>query len=161
MRRVVKRRLIINLICIKTGLLIDVRLILRKCVTGKLQRKGFMMHTAMFCPKHLKLYGLFVLLFLSFTCRSQVNPLANALAHNDYWHKHPLTDALSYGCTYIEAHIYLRNPKLIVAHVSPSLKNGVPWSACNFSLYKLASTNKLVMLKNFLLATPARYAQVN
>ena len=48
--------------------------------------------------------------------------LPNAYAHNDYWHKRPLFDALDNGFTYIEADIYLRKEKLIVAHILPWLK---------------------------------------
>lgn len=52
----------------------------------------------------------------------QIIPLPNAYAHNDYWHKRPLYDALDNGFTNIEADIYLRDNKLIVAHVLPRLR---------------------------------------
>lgn len=50
---------------------------------------------------------------------SQSSMLPNAYAHNDYWHKHPLFDALSNGFSYIEADVFLRNGELIVAHSMP------------------------------------------
>lgn len=68
--------------------------------------------------------GLILLIFLSFACGksfAQSIPLINAFAHNDYWHKHPLHDALDNGFTQVEADIYLRNGKLIVAHILPML----------------------------------------
>jgi hypothetical protein len=53
---------------------------------------------------------------------SQVIPLPHAYAHNDYWHKRPLFDALSNGFTHMEADIWLRHSSLVVAHVLPMLK---------------------------------------
>ncbi len=47
--------------------------------------------------------------------------LPNAYAHNDYWHKRPLFDALDNGFTYVEADVYLWRGKLIVAHILPFL----------------------------------------
>lgn len=43
--------------------------------------------------------------------------LPNAFAHNDYWHKRPLHDALDNGFTHVEADIYLQRGALIVTHV--------------------------------------------
>lgn len=67
---------------------------------------------------------LFIALFLvcSFNGKSQCIPLANAFAHNDYWHKHPLFDAVKNGYTNIEADVFLYNNKLIVAHINPYFK---------------------------------------
>jgi len=48
-------------------------------------------------------------------------PLINAFAHNDYFHKRPLFDALDNGYHHIEADVYLRRGKLIVAHIFPVL----------------------------------------
>lgn len=48
--------------------------------------------------------------------------LPNAYAHNDYWNKRPLLDALENGFTYIEADVFLRNGQLIVAHILPCFK---------------------------------------
>jgi hypothetical protein len=81
-----------------------------------------MMHAASFCLKHLKLTLLTLLLSIAFKSYSQNVPLSNAFAHNDYWHKRPLYDALDNGYTHIEADIYLRQGKLIVAHLFPLFK---------------------------------------
>ena len=72
-----------------------------------------------------KLYKTIVLIFLLISAtavRSQTIILANAYAHNDYWHKRPLLDALDHGFTYVEADVYLRDDKLIVAHFLPCFK---------------------------------------
>jgi hypothetical protein len=81
-----------------------------------------MMHAASFCLKHLKLLFTALLVFTAFNAYSQNVPLANAFAHNDYWHKRPLYDALDNGYTHIEADIYLRKGKLVVAHLLPLFK---------------------------------------
>lgn len=66
---------------------------------------------------------LFISLILTqFYCKAQSTPLLNGFAHNDYRHKHPLFDALDNGFTNIEADIFLKNNKLIVAHVFPYFK---------------------------------------
>jgi len=62
------------------------------------------------------------LIFTQFYCKAQSTPLLNGFAHNDYRHKHPLFDALENGFTNIEADIFLKNNKLIVAHVFPYFK---------------------------------------
>lgn len=51
--------------------------------------------------------------------KSQITILPNAYAHNDYWHKRPLFDALKNGFTYVEADVFLRDDQLIVAHTMP------------------------------------------
>lgn len=51
-------------------------------------------------------------------------PLANAYAHNDYWHKRPLLDALENGYTNIEVDIFLVGDEFIVAHLNPFFKQG-------------------------------------
>lgn len=80
------------------------------------------MRTAIFCPKHLKFLFLILLIHLGCNSYSQNLTLANGFAHNDYWHKRPLYDALDNGFTHIEADIYLRRNKLIVAHILPFFK---------------------------------------
>lgn len=80
------------------------------------------MHKASNCPKHLKLLFFLMLIFFSTAAYPQNVPLLHAFAHNDYWHKRPLYDALDNGYTHIEADVYLRNNKLIVAHVLPILR---------------------------------------
>ncbi len=98
-------------------------LIFKTHLTGSfVQQKQLMMQAASFCLKHLKLLFLVLLAFTAFNSYSQNVPLANAFAHNDYWHKRPLYDALDNGYTHIEADIYLRHGKLIVAHMLPVLK---------------------------------------
>lgn len=57
------------------------------------------------------------------TVESQNIILPNAYAHNDYWHKRPLLDALDNGFTYVEADVYLKNGRLIVTHILPYFKN--------------------------------------
>jgi hypothetical protein len=73
----------------------------------------------MFCLKHL-LCVLF-LLCATYTTHAQA-ALGNAFSHNDYWHKHPLYDALNNGYAYIETDIYLRGNSLVVAHILPCLR---------------------------------------
>lgn len=68
------------------------------------------------------LVGLF--LFSLQIVHAQLVPLPNAFAHNDYRHRHPLFDALQNGYTNIEADIFLRRGKLIVAHIDPYFKSG-------------------------------------
>jgi hypothetical protein len=80
------------------------------------------MQAASFCLKHLKLLLSLLLVLSALHCYPQNIPLANAFAHNDYWHKRPLYDALDNGYTHIEADIYLRHGKLIVAHLLPLFK---------------------------------------
>ena len=67
--------------------------------------------------------SLFVLFLFSLqTVRSQSVPLPNAFAHNDYRHPHPLYDALANGYTNVEADIFLKNGRLVVAHIDPFFK---------------------------------------
>ncbi|MCJ8211493.1 phosphatidylinositol-specific phospholipase C/glycerophosphodiester phosphodiesterase family protein [Mucilaginibacter sp. RS28] len=77
------------------------------------------MQPARNCPKHLKLLASLALILFSLKVYSQNITLQNAFAHNDYWHKRPLFDALENGYSNIEADIYLRNNRLIVAHLLP------------------------------------------
>src|SRR5687768_2334780 len=56
---------------------------------------------------------------------AQVTPLANAHAHNDYEHKRPLMDALSFGFTSVEADIYLIDNELYVSHNYPKNLKGI------------------------------------
>jgi len=52
-----------------------------------------------------------------------ITPLPNGYSHNDYCHNRPLFDALENGFMHIEADIFLKNDKLIVAHVFPYFKD--------------------------------------
>src|SRR5450432_2125763 len=63
-----------------------------------------------------------VLISLSHSGSAQVIALPHGYAHNDYWHKRPLFDALENGFTYIEADVYLRHSHLLVAHRPPFLR---------------------------------------
>jgi hypothetical protein len=63
----------------------------------------------------------FLTLFFKPNANAQSLPLTNGFAHNDYWHKRPLFDALENGFTYIEADVYEREGRLIVAHLFPAL----------------------------------------
>ena len=59
---------------------------------------------------------LFFMSITTFKASSQNITLSNGYAHNDYWHKHPLFDALDKGFTYVEADVFLKGNKLVVAH---------------------------------------------
>ena len=48
--------------------------------------------------------------------RTDVEPLPQAHAHNDYEHARPLQDALSHGFTSVEADVWLVDGELLVAH---------------------------------------------
>ncbi len=50
-------------------------------------------------------------------------PLAQAHAHNDYFHARPLLDALDHGFTSVEADIFLHDDRLLVAHYQWQLKH--------------------------------------
>ena len=81
------------------------------------------MPSAILSVKLLKT-GFFVLLLLSpLIVRCQLVPLPNAFAHNDYFHKRPLFDALENGYTNIEADIFLEDDNLIVAHINPFFRS--------------------------------------
>lgn len=70
-----------------------------------------------------KHYLIIVFVLTAFSPQAQTSIiLPNAYAHNDYYHKRPLLDALDNGFTYVEADVYLRKDKLIVAHILPCFK---------------------------------------
>lgn len=67
------------------------------------------------------------LLLLSMSMAGQARaeeppPLRSAHAHNDYYHKRPLLDALEQGFTSVEADIFLVDGELLVAHSSFEIK---------------------------------------
>jgi hypothetical protein len=72
--------------------------------------------------RRIKLLLFFLFAVVQINCFAQSTPLLNAFAHNDYCHKHPLYDALENGFTSIEADIFLKDNKLIVAHIFPYFK---------------------------------------
>lgn len=49
-------------------------------------------------------------------------PLLRAHAHNDYWHKRPLLDALDQDFASVEADVFLVDGKLLVGHSRDELK---------------------------------------
>ena len=49
-------------------------------------------------------------------------PLDQAHAHNDYYHKRPLLDALDQGFCSVEADVFLKNGKLLVGHFQFELR---------------------------------------
>lgn len=70
--------------------------------------------------------GLLLLLLLvgwsdSIGRAADVQPLAQAHAHNDYLHERPLLDALDHGFTSVEADIFLVDGQLLVAHTRREL----------------------------------------
>lgn len=76
----------------------------------------------------LKIPGMYiklvVVVYFLLTCHAlsaQDCILKNAHAHNDYKHKHPLSDALQNKFNSIEADIFLINNQLIVSHTRPFL----------------------------------------
>lgn len=72
--------------------------------------------------KLLRPFLLLSLLKIAPPTKSQITILPNAYAHNDYWHKRPLFDALKSGFTYVEADVFLLNNELVVAHNLPYLR---------------------------------------
>ena len=52
----------------------------------------------------------------------QPEPLVRAHAHNDYYHKRPLLDALACGFCSVEADVFLKDGKLLVGHFSFELR---------------------------------------
>ena len=61
----------------------------------------------------------FSFLLLNLPLFSQVTPLPNAHAHNDYRHQRPLLDALDQGFMSIEVDVFLIKDELYVAHTRP------------------------------------------
>lgn len=62
---------------------------------------------------------IFFLLLISSLCNAQVKVLERAHAHNDYEHKRPLFDALSFGFNSVEADVHLIKNELCVSHTTP------------------------------------------
>jgi hypothetical protein len=77
-------------------------------------------------PSHMRFTkGTFLVVFigLSITVYSQGTiALDHTHAHNDYKHKHPLSDALNYGFISVEADVFLKGNNFIVAHFTPLFK---------------------------------------
>lgn len=81
------------------------------------------MHSKPAGPHPLKWFLLVLITVAQINCYAQSAPLLNGFAHNDYCHKHPLYDALNNGFTNVEADIFLKDNKLIVAHIFPYFKS--------------------------------------
>ncbi|MBE7169160.1 MAG: hypothetical protein INR73_01125 [Williamsia sp.] len=80
----------------------------------------------------------------------QAVPLQHAFAHNDYWHKRPLFDALEKGYTHIEADIYLRKGQLLVAHFLPSFRKKRPLESLYLKpLFELCCKDSSALLSNY------------
>lgn len=58
------------------------------------------------------------------TTHSELVPLSQGYAHNDYWHKRPLFDALDNGFTHIEVDIFKVGDEFVVAHLFPFFRQG-------------------------------------
>ncbi|RFZ84128.1 hypothetical protein DYU05_00375 [Mucilaginibacter terrenus] len=72
---------------------------------------------------YIKVFVFALAAFVSTSVCAQKTTMLNAFAHNDYFHKRPLYDALDNGFTNLEADIFLRNGKLVVAHILPMVDN--------------------------------------
>lgn len=72
------------------------------------------------CPRAAII--ILLLNLVQFHCKAQTTLLTNGFAHNDYLHKRPLFDALDNGFMNIEADIFLKGNKLVVAHIFPFFK---------------------------------------
>ena len=70
------------------------------------------------------LTGILMFCCMQQTIQAQGIPLANAYAHNDYWHKRPLHDALENGYTNIEVNIFQVGNEFVVAHLFPFFRSG-------------------------------------
>ena len=71
--------------------------------------------------KNACLFLLIAMLLFATAMNVQNSILPNAYAHNDYWHKRPLLEALDNGFRYIKADVYLRNNELVVAPIEQHL----------------------------------------
>jgi len=58
----------------------------------------------------------------SVSVAEDIEPVAKAHAHNDYYHDRPLLDALDHGFCSVEADVYLVDGKLLVAHSRNEIK---------------------------------------
>jgi hypothetical protein len=95
-------------------------------------------------------------------------PLSNAHAHNDYYHKRPLLDALDRGFTSIEADVFLVGGELLVGHYDYELRPERTLKALYLDpLEKRAAANngrifdgdqRLTLLVDFKTDGPAAYA---
>lgn len=72
------------------------------------------------------LLAAWLLLQLPLAGLTQIVPLPNAHAHNDYRHERPLLDALDHGFTSVEADVLLIDGELYVGHDMPEGPHQLP-----------------------------------
>ena len=65
-----------------------------------------------------------LLLLLSMLAHAQYYSPANVFAHNDYVRPNPFHTAYNLGVGFIEADVFLRNKKLMVAHTENEIREG-------------------------------------
>jgi Glycerophosphoryl diester phosphodiesterase family len=73
-------------------------------------------------PFPLKRYLIFLIVCSPALLYSQECCLKNAHSHNDYKHRQPLSDALSFKFKSIEADVFLMNGQVLVSHIYPIFK---------------------------------------
>jgi len=76
-------------------------------------------------PLRLCIWWIAVSLVCVTTARAEaLRVLKQAHAHNDYWHKRPLADALEQGFASVEADVFLVGSELLVGHDQSELRPG-------------------------------------
>jgi alkaline phosphatase len=97
----------------------------------------------------MKYYASFVITLLMLACctltigQTKLYSTANAHAHNDYLNTRPFFDAYSHGFGSIEADVFPRDGKLLVAHSKNEIKPGNTLARLYFEpLYKEITSGK-------------------
>lgn len=103
---------------------------------------------------------LFFLLTVSSALRVQPGPLHPAFAHNDYWHRRLLPGALESGYSNVDADLFYRKGRLVVAHWFPFLKRR-GGSIGSLYLKPISNTDQLTRLRNFLLSLQRSYSDAD
>ena len=70
----------------------------------------------------MRLVGMLVAVVVASGSIHGAEPLPNAHAHNDYWHKRPLFDAVDRGFTSVEADVFTIDGSLLVGHARDELR---------------------------------------
>lgn len=84
----------------------------------------------------------FLVMCCSIAAEAQVKPLAQAHAHNDYWHVRPLYQALAQGFMSVEADVHLLKGDLLVNHEAIFTRKGRTLERLYLQpLYELAKAN--------------------
>lgn len=92
----------------------------------------------------------FLFCFVPEKSKAQSIPLANAYAHNDYWHKRPLLDAIENGYTNIEVDIFWVGDEFVVAHLFPFFRSSKTLENLYLKpLYEHISQNKGKVYANY------------